>query len=66
MLSINDKIDIIKYRIESLERSIRYLKNPGIEDIEANKGLNIEEKQLEFIIGQEQKIEALNLILNQL
>jgi hypothetical protein len=66
MLSITDKIKILTSRLDDLERSTRYLREPLQEELEARKELGTQAMVLNFIDQQGKKAEALAIILEDL
>lgn len=66
MLSVNDKINILIGRLEDLERSTRYLRDPLQEELDARKELGTEEVILKFLEEQQQKVQVLETMLKDL
>jgi hypothetical protein len=65
-LTIEEKIKIVEEKILEVERTIRYVKNPSQEEIDAQILTGIREEIIEKVELQNQVISTLNIVLNNL
>lgn len=66
MLTIEEKIEIIKERILKEERVIRYTEYPSQEEIDAQEEAGIRQIIVNQVNEQKQIIESLNSAINEL
>jgi hypothetical protein len=65
-LTIEEKIKLVEEKILEVERTIRYVKNPSQEEIDAQILTGIREQIIEKVARQTQVIAIFNDILNGL
>ena len=65
-LTIEEKIKLVEEKILEVERTIRYVKNPSQEEIDAQILTGVRERIINQVAQQNQVIAVFNDILNDL
>jgi hypothetical protein len=65
-LTIEEKIKLVEEKILEVERTIRYVKNPSQEEIDAQILTGVREQIIEKVVRQTQVIAVFNGIIDDL